>query len=88
MRTIDLNKPLIDLDGNDSALTQGKLAAQAIAASQSGDALKLWGWAKLLHAGKPLELELPEIELLVKTVNESPLLTVISRAQIITNLKG
>lgn len=85
---IQLNKNLIGLDGQviDQS-NMGKLLATILSSSNKGDALKFWSWAVKLHAGEQLDLDPSDAETLKNFVKESEQLTILSKAQILQELK-
>lgn len=84
---VSLKKGLVDLEGKaipDSDI--GKIVANELAASKTGDALKFWDWAQKLYAGKKLDLDPSDLALLKNFVNSVDL-PVITKAQILAILK-
>jgi hypothetical protein len=84
MTKIELNKPILSLDGSiieDSNL--GKLLAQILAASNKGDALKFMAWALKLHAGEAIELDPTDRDVLKNFILGNDQLTNLSKAQLL-----
>jgi hypothetical protein len=84
MTKIELNKPILSLDGSpieDSNL--GKLLSQMLASSNKGDALKFMAWALKLHAGEPIELDPTDRDVLKNFVLGNDQLTNLSKAQLL-----
>lgn len=75
MTTIDLNKPILDLDGNpvQEGMTLGKALAAQLAHSGKGNAIKFMDWALQLHHGKPIEVDDADHTLLLKFLEEGEL---------------
>lgn len=81
---INLNNSLVGLDGKEIADSNlGKLVANILAASNKGDAAKMWHWALKLHAGEELELDPSDLETLKSFIKENEQLTILSKAQIL-----
>lgn len=94
MTKLSLNKPFLDLDGNDIPnQTMCKNIASAIAQFGKGDTLKLWGWALSLNKGEDLTLDDSDLEAFKKIVKETTdnqggrLFNVLAEAQILLEIK-
>lgn len=81
--TIELNSPLLMLDGSPmkdesgDLITIGKVVANNLVNAQSDDPLKVFGWCQALYAGKPIELDasdLKKFESMVKSLKVGDLL--------------
>ena len=78
MITLDLNKPLLDLDSKPvEGVTIGVLLAQQLISSPKGDALQFLDWAITLKQGKALQLD---------TSNQKTLEDFIKSLETLTNL--
>ena len=85
---IDLNAPIIDLDGteiNDSNM--GKIVAQMLITETKGDALKFWDWAQKLYKGEILDLDKSDQEVFKNFIKETEKIPVITKAQILDKLQ-
>ena len=85
---IDLNAPIIDLDGteiNDSNM--GKIVAQMLITETKGDALKYWDWAQKLYKGEILDLDKSDQEVFKNFIKETEKIPVITKAQILDKLQ-
>lgn len=85
---MNLNKPLVDLDGKDTQLIGSKVLAQLLASAQCGDPEKWWDWAQALQAGKEIQVNDQEKAELIKFVSEHGVLTVAGKAQLLRWIKG
>lgn len=86
---IDLNRPLLDLDGKEMAESNiGKSVANFLIAQREGDTLKLWEWAQKLHKGETLTLDKSDAKRFKELVLESNSFAVIFKAQLIEALDG
>lgn len=84
MTTIDLNKPIKDLDGKEiEGSNLGQLVAQMLVTSTKGDALKYMSWAMKLHAKETLELDPSDKETLKNFIKDHEQLTILSKAQML-----
>lgn len=84
MSTVNLNKVLTDLDGQEiKDSNMGKIAAQMLISATKGDALKFMSWALKLHAGESLELDPSDKETLKNFIKEHEQLTILSKAQML-----
>ena len=61
----------------------GKLVANLLAQDTKGDALKKWDWAVKCNAGKELDLDPSDTQLLKTFIEQSEHLTVLAKAQIL-----
>jgi hypothetical protein len=89
MKTINLNKHLLGLDGKelpDATANAGKLLAQHLASNTKGDALKLWSLATRLYSGEEISVDEADLALLKTQTQESEGLTILARSQILTLL--
>lgn len=75
MTTIDLNKPILDLDGNpvQEGMTLGKALAAQLAHSGKGNAIKFMDWALSLHRGETIQVDDSDYTTLTKFVEDSEL---------------
>lgn len=84
MTTIDLNKPIKDLDSKEiEGSNLGQLVAQMLVTSTKGDALKYMSWAMKLHAKETLELDPSDKETLKNFIKDHEQLTILSKAQML-----
>lgn len=82
--TLNLNKPIKDLDGKEiEGSNLGKLVAQMLASATKGDALKFMSWAMKLHTGEALDLDPSDKETLKNFIKEHDQLTILSKAQML-----
>jgi len=81
---LDLNFNLLDIEGKEiEGLNAGKTVAKVLAQDTSGDALKMWDWAKKLHAGEELELDLSDFTKFRDYIKNSPSFTVLLKGQVL-----
>lgn len=75
MMTLELNQPVVDLDGLpvQENMTLGKALAAQMAYSSKGNSVKLLDWALNLHRGTPIQLDDADHTMLVKFVEDSDL---------------
>lgn len=74
MTTIDLNKPVLDLDGKEfPEMTLGKALAAQLAYAAKGNSIKLMDWALSLHRGEPIQVDDADYTMLTKFVEDSEL---------------
>lgn len=58
MKTIDLNKPILDNKGNEvEGQTLASTLSEIIGTLTEGKTLKLYGWHKTLQRNEPLQLD-------------------------------
>lgn len=89
MKTINLNRQLLGLDGKeltDATANAGKLLAQQLANNTKGDALKLWSLATRLYSGEELTIDDADLALLKSQTEQSEALTVLAKSQILSLL--
>jgi hypothetical protein len=86
---IDLNTPVLDLDGNPipNGGTLGKLLAQQISSVDLSPAIKWLDWAMTLWKEQPLLMDDTDYALFAKTVEEFKNLTVLSKGQILRAIR-
>lgn len=85
---IDLNKNVIDLDGNQiEGANMGKIVAQFLVNESKGDALKFWDWALKLNKGEVLDLDKSDQETFKTLIKETEKLPIITKAQILEALQ-
>lgn len=85
---IDLNKNVIDLDGNQiENANMGKIVAQFLVNESKGDALKFWDWALKLNKGEVLDLDKSDQETFKSLIKETEKLPIITKAQILEQLQ-
>ena len=81
---IDLNKPVLELDGTEAPnTTMGKILAQLLVSETKGDALKLWDWAQKLYKGEIIDLDKSDQEVFKNFIKENEGLPIITKAQIL-----
>jgi hypothetical protein len=86
---VSLNKSLVDLDLKKiEEANMGKILANALQSSRTGDALKFWDWAVKLHSGKKLDLDPSDFATLKKFVEEEQSFPVLTKAQLLTELNN
>lgn len=84
---IDLNAPIIDLDGsNIQDSNMGKIVAQMLITETKGDALKFWDWAQKLYKGEVLDLDKSDQEVFKNFIKDSEKIPIITKAQILDKL--
>lgn len=86
--TLDLNKPLLDLDGNPIKnegveQTIGGTLAMALISSNKGNAVKMFDWAMNFHKGKAIVVDKSDKSTLVEFVKENEMLTNLAKGQIL-----
>lgn len=92
MITLDLNKSLLDLDGNpvkdsdDKPVTVGILLAGQLVNSSEGDALKFLDWAITLKQGKSLQLDASDKQTLETFVKGVKTLTNLGKGRILQEI--
>jgi hypothetical protein len=80
---LDFNSDLKDLDGNAmNDANIGKLLASTLAQATEVDAIKFLDWALKLHAGKPLDIDLSDVETLRSFIKNHRGLTVLLKGQL------
>lgn len=85
---IDLNKNVIDLDGNQiEGANMGKIVAQFLVNESKGDALKFWDWALKLNKGEVLDLDMSDQETFKSLIKDTEKLPIITKAQILAALQ-
>ena len=84
---IDLNAPIIDLDGsNIQDSNMGKIVAQMLITETKGDALKFWDWAQKLYKGEVLDIDKSDQEVFKNFIKDSEKIPIITKAQILDKL--
>jgi hypothetical protein len=79
---INMNATILGLDGTELAESNiGKVVAQMLVQSSKGDALKFWHWAQKLYAGKELDLDPSDSEVLKNFIKDNEQLTILVKAQ-------
>lgn len=92
MITLDLNKPLLDLennsvkDGDGNGVAVGVLLAGQLINSSEGDALKFLDWAITLKRGKPLQLDGSDKQTLETFVKGVKTLTNLGKGRILQEI--
>lgn len=81
--TLNFNRPLLNIKGEDTKQCLSDLLADLLASEQEGNAVKLYGWALKLANGKELELDKADTKLLEETIEKSRRIMVIVRAQLL-----
>ena len=85
---IDLNAPIIDLDGTEiKDSNMGKIVAQMLISETKGDALKFWDWAQKLYKGEILDLDKSDQEVFKNFIKDTEKIPVITKAQILDRLQ-
>lgn len=80
---LNLNRSFVDTEGNELPDgPQSKFLARLLAASPTGDALKLWDWAVALSKTGELELDESDAETLTKFIRETQGTTALAKAQL------
>jgi len=74
-------KPLKDATGKNE--TAGRLLARTLASQSKGDALKLFGWAQKIWNCEKLDLDNADQKTLNEFVENSEVMTVLAKAQIL-----
>ena len=81
---IDLNKPIVGLDGKEIEESNlGKIVSQMLVTATKGDALKFWSWANKLYAGETLDLDPSDKEVLKNFIKDHEQLTILTKAQVL-----
>lgn len=89
MNTINLNVPLVTMEGTTSPdTTLCKILADTIATETEGKTLKLFGWYKTLQAGEPLQLDDADLQDLRTLVDTNKRLYLYVKGQILDVLKS
>ena len=84
MKEVNLNFNLKGVDGTElPEANAGKLVAKLLAESNKGDALKMFAWAKELHAENVLNLDPSDIKVLSDFILTTENLTNLAKAQIV-----
>ena len=83
---LDLNKPILDLEGNpikngNEVLTIGKQIASALVGSNKGEALKFYDWAVKLYKGEALEVDKSDLKKITEFVETNEQFTNLLKAQ-------
>lgn len=86
---INFNTPLLDLDGQpikrDDKPTEnqtvGQLVARMLISSTTGDALKFLEWARKMHNGEVIDLDVSDQETLKAEIKNSTYLTNLTKGQ-------
>lgn len=85
---LNLNKPLLDLDGN--AVVQGgeevilgKFLAAALAAGKADEPIKFMDWAFKLHKEGEIEIDNADMDKMKSFVNEHQGMTVIAKGSLL-----
>lgn len=92
MTTIDLKKPLLNLENEEIKDETGKsviigiLLAQQLISSNEGDALKFLDWAITLKEGKPLILDSSDKQTLETFIKGSKTLTNLGKGRILKEI--
>lgn len=87
MKEVNLNFLLKGIDGKElDQANAGKLVAKLLAESNKGDALKMFAWAKELHAGNALKLDPSDVTTFKEFVLSNEFLTNLAKAQIVESL--
>lgn len=85
MKKLDLNKNLVDLDGNEIENSKlGKLVAGLLMSQKTGDSIKFFDWAVTLHKTGIIEVDEADFTTIKTMVKDnSEYLTMISKAQLL-----
>jgi hypothetical protein len=85
---LDLNFELKNLEGQPiENANVGKLIANTLISETKGDALKYFDWANKLYAGKTLDIDLSDAEVLKNFIKNHEGFTVLLKAQILPLFK-
>lgn len=88
MNTIDLNRPLKDLEGNDvEGSNAGKLLSPQLISVSQGNIVKHMDWALALHKGQPITVDNADLEYLRKFVENRDTLSILAKHRILEMLK-
>lgn len=89
MPKLDLNFQLLSVSGKPiEGTTAGKVLANAISQSNKGNAIKLWDWALKFFNDEPVTVDNSDLDLLTGMVEDSQILSVLSKAQILKAIKS
>lgn len=81
-KKIDLNKPLLGLDGTEIPdETIGKNVARALVSTGKGDAIKCFTWASSLFKGETISLDESDISSLKQMIKDSEVITNLVKGQ-------
>lgn len=84
---VDLNKPLLDLEGNavsgEGAAPLGKILATLMMQSNKGNPVKMYGWAQCLFSGKEIDIDKGDKKVLEDFIRDSETVTNLAKAQIL-----
>lgn len=84
MVKIDLNKPMLDLDGKAmEGGTLGEILASYLVGQSQGEALKYYDWAVTLHKGKEIIVDKADFKKIKEFIENSKSLFVLSKAQML-----
>lgn len=61
----------------------GRLVASVFSQATKGDAIKLFDWARTLYHARELELDNSDTELFKNLINESEMITNLTKAQVL-----
>lgn len=87
MKTINLNKSILDLELNEIPKTnQGKLLANALIMSNGGKAIKHLDWALEFWRGNVVKIDDEDFEDLRNFIDETQTLTVLAKGQILKSM--
>jgi hypothetical protein len=83
---LDLNKQLMQLDGNPAENTMAKLLAADLVQGTDGPAIKLLDWAFALWKSGIIEIDNADLQMLKAQIENSPRLTVLAKGQLLKEL--
>lgn len=85
---VNLNLPIMDMDGVAVSTSLAKALGHTISnTSNLNPALKWYDWAMRLWRGEVLEVDEADYTLIIRMVEDSTTLTVLSKVQLLTALK-
>ena len=88
MKKIDLNIPMTDLSGAEVKEAKlGQILGNQLVGGSKGDALKFYDWAVKLYKGDSISVDDSDFNKIKDFVNESEMLTIIAKAQILKQLE-
>ena len=88
MKKIDLNTPIKNLSGDDIENSHmGELLGNVLVGQTKGEALKYYDWACMMHKHNVFEIDRADFDKILKFVQETDSLPVLSKAQIELRLK-
>lgn len=86
MKEINLNFKFKGLDGTELDDNAGVLVAKLLSASNTKTPIKFWEWAVKFHIGQTIEITTDDLKLLREFINDTEVLTALSKAQLLEKL--